>query len=83
MLTIHSDESYLKEVLKDAHKAFNTDEVLIGVVSVCQNRIIAGTRKMGGAKHKTVAGKLSCYCKPDRTNFSACKTYEVISVVNI
>ena len=41
MLTIHSDESYMKEALKEAEKAFDADEVPIGAVIVCQNKIIA------------------------------------------
>lgn len=41
MLTVHSDEAYMKEALKEARKAFDADEVPIGAVIVCQNRIIA------------------------------------------
>jgi tRNA(adenine34) deaminase len=41
MLTIYSDETYMKEALKEAHKAFVADEVPIGAIIVCRNRIIA------------------------------------------
>jgi tRNA(adenine34) deaminase len=41
MLTINSDESYMKEALKEARKAFDADEVPIGAVIVCRNKIIA------------------------------------------
>jgi tRNA(adenine34) deaminase len=36
-----TDESFMKEALKEARKAFEEDEVPIGVVIVCNNRIIA------------------------------------------
>lgn len=39
--TIYSDESFMREALKEAHKAFEKDEVPIGAVIVCENRIIA------------------------------------------
>ena len=41
MLTIYSDETYMKEALKEAHKALAADEIPIGAVIVCRNRIIA------------------------------------------
>lgn len=40
-LTVFSDESYMKEALKEAQKAFDLDEVPVGAVIVCDNRIIA------------------------------------------
>ena len=40
-LSIHSDEHFMREALKEAHKAFEADEVPIGAVIVCENRIIA------------------------------------------
>lgn len=40
-LSIHSDEHYMREALKEAKKAFEADEVPIGAVVVCDNRIIA------------------------------------------
>lgn len=40
-LTVFSDESFMREALKEAHKAYEADEVPIGAVIVCDNRIIA------------------------------------------
>lgn len=40
-LTIFSDEHYMREALKEAQKAFDADEVPVGAVVVCENRIIA------------------------------------------
>ncbi|HNX44237.1 MAG TPA: nucleoside deaminase [Bacteroidales bacterium] len=40
-LTVYSDESFMREALKEAHKALEKDEVPIGAVIVCANRIIA------------------------------------------
>lgn len=40
-LTVFSDESFMREALKEAQKAFKADEVPIGAVIVCDNRIIA------------------------------------------
>lgn len=36
-----SDEYFMNEALKEAHKAFDDDEVPVGAVVVCENRIIA------------------------------------------
>jgi len=36
-----NDEYYMKEALKQAHQAFSEDEIPIGAIIVCQNRIIA------------------------------------------
>ena len=41
MLFIFSDEYFMKEALKEAQKAFNQDEVPVGAVVVCNNKIIA------------------------------------------
>lgn len=41
MITAFSDESFMKEALKEAQKAFDADEVPIGAVIVCNNKIIA------------------------------------------
>jgi len=43
MLTAFSDETFMKEALKEAYKAYEADEVPIGAVIVCQNKIIART----------------------------------------
>lgn len=40
-ITVFSDESFMKEALKEAQKAFDQDEVPVGAVIVCNNRIIA------------------------------------------
>lgn len=40
-LTVFSDESFMKEALKEAQKAFDADEVPVGAIVVCQNKIIA------------------------------------------
>jgi tRNA(adenine34) deaminase len=41
MITAFTDESFMKEALKEARKAFDADEVPIGAVIVCNNKIIA------------------------------------------
>jgi tRNA(adenine34) deaminase len=40
-LSVYSDEYFMKEALKEARKAFDKDEVPVGAVIVCSNRIIA------------------------------------------
>lgn len=40
-LTLFSDEYFMKEALKEARKAFEADEVPVGAVIVCENKIIA------------------------------------------
>lgn len=40
-LSIFSDEHFMREALKEAKKAFDTDEVPVGAVIVANNRIIA------------------------------------------
>jgi tRNA(adenine34) deaminase len=40
-LSVFSDESFMKEAFKEAQKAFALDEVPVGAVVVCNNRIIA------------------------------------------
>lgn len=39
--SLYTDEYFMKEALKEAQKAFDADEVPIGAVVVCNNRIIA------------------------------------------
>lgn len=39
--TVFSDESFMREALKEARKALVKDEVPIGAVIVCENRVIA------------------------------------------
>jgi len=40
-LTTFSPESFMKEALKEAQKAFDADEVPVGAIVVCNNKIIA------------------------------------------
>lgn len=40
-LSIFSDEYFMKEALKEAQKAYDLDEVPVGAVVVCNNKIIA------------------------------------------
>lgn len=40
-LTVFSDEHYMREALKEAHKAYDMDEVPVGAIVVCNNKIIA------------------------------------------
>jgi tRNA(adenine34) deaminase len=46
MLSVFSDEHFMKEALKEAQKAFNEDEVPVGAVVVCDNKIIARAHNM-------------------------------------
>jgi tRNA(adenine34) deaminase len=41
MLSVFSDDYYMQQAFKEAQKAAETDEVPVGAVIVCQNRIIA------------------------------------------
>src|ERR1700704_51396 len=41
ILSVYSDEHFMREALKEAQRAFEADEVPIGVVIVCDNRVIA------------------------------------------
>ncbi len=40
-LSVFSDEYFMKEALKEAQKAFDADEVPVGAIVVCNNKIIA------------------------------------------
>jgi tRNA(adenine34) deaminase len=46
MLSIFSDEYFMKEALKEAQKAFEEDEVPVGAIVVCDNKIIARAHNM-------------------------------------
>lgn len=46
MLSVFSDEHFMKEALKEAQKAFGEDEVPVGAVIVCDNKIIARAHNM-------------------------------------
>ena len=41
MLSVFSDEHFMKEALKEAQKAYDADEVPVGAIIVCENKIIA------------------------------------------
>ena len=41
MIQQTSDEHYMRQALKEAEQAFKADEVPVGVVIVCQDRIVA------------------------------------------
>ena len=45
-IDLSTDEYYMREALKEAHKALADDEVPIGAVVVCKNRIIARAYNM-------------------------------------
>lgn len=38
---MYNDEFFMKEALKEAHKAFDADEVPVGAVIVCNNTIVS------------------------------------------
>jgi tRNA(adenine34) deaminase len=40
-IVVHDDEHYMRQALREAERAFAADEVPIGAVIVCQERIIA------------------------------------------
>ncbi|MEN0002926.1 MAG: nucleoside deaminase [Bacteroidota bacterium] len=41
MLTVYSDEYFMKQALKEAHKAYDLGEIPVGAVVVIKNQIIA------------------------------------------
>lgn len=41
MLEVYTDEYFMKEALKEAHQAYEADEVPVGVVVVSNKRVIA------------------------------------------
>lgn len=46
MLSVFSDDHFMKEAFKEAQKAFTEDEVPVGAVIVCENKIIARAHNM-------------------------------------
>lgn len=46
MLSIFSDEHFMKEALKEAQKAYDENEVPVGAIVVCNNKIIARAHNM-------------------------------------
>jgi tRNA(adenine34) deaminase len=55
MLNIDRDEFYMREALKEARKAFDKDEVPIGCVIVCRDRIIARAHNLTEQLHDFTA----------------------------
>jgi len=45
-LNVFSDDHFMKEALKEAQKAFDEDEVPVGAIVVCDNKIIARAHNM-------------------------------------
>ena len=45
-MELYSDEYFMREALKEAKKAFDADEVPVGVVIVAENKIIARTHNL-------------------------------------
>lgn len=45
-LSVFSDDHFMKEAFKEAQKAFDKEEVPVGAVIVCENRIIARAHNM-------------------------------------
>ena len=41
MITVYNDEYFMREALKEAEKAFDKQEVPVGAVIVCNNKIVA------------------------------------------
>jgi tRNA(adenine34) deaminase len=40
-LNVFSDEHFMREALKEAQKAFDADEIPVGAIVICNNKIIA------------------------------------------
>jgi tRNA(adenine34) deaminase len=52
---LYSDEYFMNEALKEAHKALEKDEVPIGAVIMIENRIIARAHNMTETLHDVTA----------------------------
>ncbi len=46
MLSVFSDSHFMKEAFKEAQKAFDENEVPVGAIIVCDNKIIARAHNM-------------------------------------
>jgi len=55
MIDIYNDQYFMKEAFKEAQKAFEKDEVPIGAVIVCNNKIIARAHNMTEKLNDTTA----------------------------
>ena len=52
---LFTDEYFMNEALREAHKAFEKDEVPVGAVVVCQKRIIARAHNLTETLHDVTA----------------------------
>ena len=52
---IFSDDYFMREALKEAQKAYDVDEVPVGVVIVCNNQIIARAHNLTERLHDVTA----------------------------
>ncbi|MCB9186202.1 MAG: nucleoside deaminase [Flavobacteriales bacterium] len=55
VLSVFSDEHFMKEALKEANKAFDKDEVPVGVVVVANKRVIARAHNLTEALNDVTA----------------------------
>lgn len=55
MLSVFSDQYFMGEALKEAQKAFEDDEVPVGAVVVCNNRIISRGHNLTERLHDPTA----------------------------
>lgn len=55
MIDIYTDQYFMKEAFKEAQKAFEKDEVPIGAIIVCNNKIIARAHNMTEELNDTTA----------------------------
>ena len=63
-LTVFSDEYYMKQAYQEAEKALEADEIPIGAVVVCNNKIIAR------AHNQTDIGKVVWAADDPKNGFS-------------
>lgn len=54
-LSIYSDAYYMREAFKEAQKAFQLDEVPVGAIVVCNNKIIARAHNLTERLHDVTA----------------------------
>lgn len=55
MLTIHSDEHFMRQALQEAEEAYEKGEIPVGAVIVMQNRIIARAHNLTEQLHDVTA----------------------------
>lgn len=55
MLTVQSDEHYMRQALGEAQRAFDADEVPVGAVVVAKERIIARAHNLTETLHDVTA----------------------------